>query len=317
MARKVVAGITLGLLTTTALAAGVCVYRRDIGRAYRRIRGQSGLISSPCGDIEFAEGGSGPAVLVIHGSGGGFDQGQLMAEALLGDRFHWIAPSRFGYLRSTFHDGATFNDQAHAYAALLDHLGVQKTAVVALSHGGPSALLFAALHPQRVSSLTLISAGVAPISDAEQLDANQRGDALTAIFKHDWLYWGLSKLFRKRLIALLGAAPALLSELEPDQRKLVERVIDEMNPVAPRTAGVDFDNHAVLPGARIAAIQAPTLIFHAVDDGLQLFHHARFAASTIPNAQLCRFERGGHLLMAVELPTIRAMLQEHIVNHNR
>jgi pimeloyl-ACP methyl ester carboxylesterase len=130
-------------------------------RAYERIEGRSRLISSPYGDIEYLEGGSGPAVLVVHWSGGGYDQGELIVRAVLGDGVHWIAPSRFGYLRSTFHDGATFDDQAHAYAHLLDRLHIQRAAVVALSHGGPSALLFAVLHPERVTSLTLISAGVA------------------------------------------------------------------------------------------------------------------------------------------------------------
>ena len=81
-----------------------------------------------------------PPSLVIHGSGGGYDQGELSRRRCWESGFHWIAPSRFGYLRSTFREGATFDDQAHAYACLLDHLGVKKVAVVALSHGGPSAL---------------------------------------------------------------------------------------------------------------------------------------------------------------------------------
>ena len=135
-------------------------YLWDMNQAYQRVRGKSTVISSPYGDIEYTEGGSGPDVLVIHGSGGGYDQGELMVDAVLGEQFHWIAPSRFGYLRSTFRDGATFDDQAHAYAALLDHLGVKRVAVIALSQGGPSALLFAVLHPERVSSLTLISCGI-------------------------------------------------------------------------------------------------------------------------------------------------------------
>jgi DNA-directed RNA polymerase subunit N (RpoN/RPB10) len=46
---------------------------------------------------------------------------------VLGDQFHWIASSRFGYLRSTFQEGATFDDQAHAYAYLLDQLGIKKS----------------------------------------------------------------------------------------------------------------------------------------------------------------------------------------------
>ncbi len=61
-------------------------------------------------------------MLVIHGSGGGYDQGELLVQAVLGEQFHWIVPSRFGYLRSTFREGATFDDQAQAYAYLLDQL---------------------------------------------------------------------------------------------------------------------------------------------------------------------------------------------------
>ena len=55
-----------------------------------------------------------------------------------------------------------------------------------------------------------------------------------------------------------------------------------------------------MPNARIAAIRAPTLVIHAADDKLQLFHNAEYAASTIPGARLARFEKGGHLLVSVE-----------------
>jgi pimeloyl-ACP methyl ester carboxylesterase len=252
---------------------------------------------------------------VIHGSGGGYDQGELIADSFLNDGFHWIAPSRFGYLRSTFDEGATFDDQAHAYAALLDHLGVERCAVVAFSHGGPSALLFAALYPERVSSLCLVSAGVVTAPAGEQGRAGQNGNTLTAIYKHDWLYWGITRLFRKRFMGLMGASEAVIAGLTPEQRALVDRIIDEMNPVSPRSAGVRFDNRAVLPGERIAAIQAPTLIVHAADDTLQTCHNAEFAAATIPGARLVRFERGGHLLMAVEQATVREAVQEQIRDH--
>jgi hypothetical protein len=96
---------------------------------------------------------------------------------------------------------------------------------------------------------------------------------------------------------------------------LVDRIIDEMNPVSPRSAGVGFDNCAALPGERIAAIRAPTLIVHAADDTLQPYHNAEFAAATIPGAVLVRFESGGHLLMAVEQAEIRAAVQKQILEY--
>ena len=308
----------LGWIAVVLIVAVVLVlaaYLRDINRAYERVRGKSTVMSSAYGDIEYTEGGAGPHVLVIHGSGGGYDQGELIVQSFLNNRFHWIAPSRFGYLRSTFHDGATFDDQAHAYAALLDHLGVERVAVVAFSHGGPSALLFAALYPERVSSLCLVSTGVVAASTGDQGQADQKGSALTTIYKHDWLYWGMTRLFKKQFMGLMGATDAVIAELTPGQQELVDRIIEEMNPVSPRSAGVVFDNRATLPGDRIAAIQAPTLIVHATDDTLQPYHNADFAATTIPGARLVRFERGGHLLMAVEQATIRAAVQKHILDH--
>jgi pimeloyl-ACP methyl ester carboxylesterase len=313
MLRRISCWIAIVLIAAVVWA--VVIYLRDMHRAYERIRGKGAVIPSPYGNIEYTEGGSGPPALVIHGSGGGYDQGELLARAVLGEQFHWITPSRFGYLRSTFRAGATFDDQAHAYAYLLDRLGIKKVAVVTLSHGGPSALLFAVLHPERVSSLTLISAGVASSAAQGQARANQKGEMLTTIFKYDSLYWGISRLFRKRLMELMGADDAVIAGLSPEQRALVDQVIDSMNPVAPRSAGAAFDNQAAMPNERIAAIRAPTLIFHATDDTLQLYHNAEFAASTIPGAKLVRFERGGHLLMSVEQATIRTVMQKHILDH--
>jgi pimeloyl-ACP methyl ester carboxylesterase len=310
MFKRILGWIAAALLIAVILV--LAAYFIEMNRHYTRVRGKTAVVPSAYGEIEYAEGGEGPPVLVIHGSGGGFDQAELIIDLLLDDSFHWIAPSRFGYLQSTFQEGATFDDQAHAYAALLDHLGFDKVAVVALSHGGPSALLFAALYPERVSSLALVSAGVAPSVSADQGEANQRGSMLTTIYQHDWLYWGMTKLFKKQFLGLMGATEPVIAGLTPEQLVMVNRVIDEMNPVAPRSAGVLFDSRAALPGERIEAIQAPTLILHAADDTLQLFHNAEFAATHIPGARLERYARGGHLLMAVEQPVIRSAVQQHI-----
>jgi pimeloyl-ACP methyl ester carboxylesterase len=198
---------------------------------------------------------------------------------------------------------------------LLDQLGNERVAVVVLSHGGPSALLFAALYPERVSSLTLISCGVASSSTQDQVQANEKGGMWVTIFKYDPLYWAINKLFKSQLMELMGANGAVIANLTTDQRELVGQIIDYMNPVSLRSDGAAFDNKAAMPNERIAAIQASTLILHATDDTLQLYHNAEFAASTIPVAKLVSFGRGGHLLMIVEQPTIRTAIQKHILDH--
>ena len=316
MLGKILRWIAVGLIVAVVFVSAA--YLWDMNRAYDRIQGKSTVIPSPYGDIEYTEGGSGPPVLVIHGSGGGYDQGELVVEAVLGDQFHWIAPSRFGYLRSTFNEGATFDDQADAYAYLLDQLGVEKAAVVAISHGGPSALLFAVLHPERVSSLTLISAGVASIDAPDQAhaqaQAHRQGEMLVTIYRYDPLYWTITNLFKKQFMELMGADETVIAELSPHQREISEQIIDYMNPSSPRAAGAAFDNKAAMPNERIATITAPTLIVHATDDTLQLYHNAQFAAATIPGATLISFDRGGHLLMIVEQPTIRTAVQKQILD---
>ncbi len=313
MRRRILRWAAAGLIVAAVFVSAT--YLGDMSRAHERVSGQGTVIPSPYGDIEYTEGGAGPAVLVIHGSGGGYDQGELIAQAVLSDEFRWITPSRFGYLRSSVREGATWDDQAHAYAYLLDSMGIEKVAVVAMSQGGPSALLFPVLHPERVSSLTLISCGVASSSTQDQAQANEKGDMLTMIFKHDPLYWAISKMFMKQLMELMGADEEVVARLTPEQQELFEHFIDYMNPVSLRSAGAAFDNQATMPGERIAAITTPTLILHAKDDTLQLYHNAEFAAATIPNARLVHFERGGHFLIGVEQSTIRVAVRDHILGN--
>jgi len=308
----------LGLLAIAMTAAGVKAwadYRSDIRVARERVHGKSAIAPSPYGDIEYTEGGAGPNVLVIHGAGGGYDQGELIAQAVLDERFHWIAPSRFGYLRSGFPVGATFDEQARAFACLLDHLGIQRVAVVAVSAGGPSALLFALLYPERVASLTLISCGVATISTEGQTEADRKGGMLIDIFKKDFRYWIVAKMFKRQLIQLMGADDTVIRGLSSRQMELIERFIDYMNPASLRYVGAVLDHTAAPPGERIAAIKASTLIIHAEDDKLQLYHNAVFACSTIPGARLLRFTSGGHFVMGIEQAAVRAEVQKHILDN--
>lgn len=310
---------TLLLGTLLSVAAMVWLIYRGEMRAVRvRLRNRTSVLPSPYGDLEYAEGGSGADVLIVHGAAGGWDQGALIAEAVLDDtRFHWIAPSRFGYLRSGCLAGASVDDQAHAYAFLLDHLGIGKVAVVAMSAGGPSALLFSVLYPQRVSSLTLISCGIAPSSSDEQARADRRGAALARIFRSDPGFWLATRLFRKSLLRLMGVRAADVLTHSLRELQWIDRVLATMHPASLRARGVAFDHQARLPGRRITAIEAPALIVHAKDDLLQLYHNALFAAAHIPRAALLSFETGGHMVVAAERKAIRAAVEQHILTHSR
>jgi pimeloyl-ACP methyl ester carboxylesterase len=129
----------------------------------------------------------------------------------------------------------------------------------------------------------------------------------------------LAALQPKRLATMHGSVyvgDGVIAALTTEQRTLVNQVIDDMAPVSPRYAGIAFDNKAAVPNERIAAICAPTLIVHATDDSLQLFHNAEYAAANIPGSRLLSCNRGGHLLFAVELAAIQAEVRQFIIAHS-
>jgi 2-hydroxy-6-oxonona-2,4-dienedioate hydrolase len=310
------------ILLGSALALGgvlvtFAAYRSTLQADRARVQGRSTVLSSPWGPLEYLEGGEGPPVLLIHGAGGGYDLGELMYEILLGEGFRWIAPSRFGYLGSAVPEGATPDTQAQAYAWLLDQLGVEEVAVVALSAGGASGLLFALRYPERVTSLNLVSAGVTRVGAADQADADWKGRMLVRLFAHDFPYWAVTTLFENQFIELMGVDREVARRFTPEETRWVQRLMESMRPASLRSRGARFDHLAPPAGERIAGIRAPTLVIHGEDDRLQLFENALFAEATIPGARLLRFETGGHLVAITERATVREAVRRHILDHAR
>jgi pimeloyl-ACP methyl ester carboxylesterase len=232
---------------------------------------------------------------------------------VLDDQFHRITPSRFGYVRSTFHEGATWDEQVHAYERLLDPLSVQRVGVIGFSAGSPSALLFALLHPERVSSLTLISCGGARISPEEDKQAHRQASALLRIFQRDFPYWAISRLFKRQFMTLIGAPKAVVTGLRPEQRRAIGHFTDDMNPASLRYAGGVFDYTREVPGPRIAGMRGLTLVIHAQDDTLQPYRNAVFFSSTIPGAQ-ARLPDGGHLAASMKAAAVGSAVQKHMLD---
>ena len=118
----------------------------------------SSVIQTARGPIEYATLGQGSPVLIVHGTPGGYDQIYEMlaltqpASDAPGTRA--IIPSRPGYLRTPLYVGKTPEQQADAFAALLDALHIhQKVGVIGGSGGGPSAIRFVLQYPDRCAAL--------------------------------------------------------------------------------------------------------------------------------------------------------------------
>ena len=82
------------------IAAAYVSYRNDIAAERDRALLGGTMIETSYGPIEYSTLGQGSPVLVIHGTGGGWDQGIYAARSVVQYGFRLIAPSRFGYLRT-------------------------------------------------------------------------------------------------------------------------------------------------------------------------------------------------------------------------
>ena len=311
--------LALSVLAVVIIVVAVLVYaryRQDMRSAQARLEsGGSQVVETDCGSIEYATFGEGKPVLVVHGILGGFDQGLFIARGNVGEEFHSVVPSRFGYLRTPLPEGASPAGQADAFACLLDELGIQQAAVLGTSAGGTSAIQFALRHPDRCSALVLFSSA-AP----GETEAGLPPEPLAKMmFKSDFLFWLMTTYFRSSLKSIMGVPKGF--ELTPEYEADVAEVMRTLLPVNPRADGAVFDmfvsNPDINTGYPLEEITVPVLIVSAVDDPLTLYVNAQAAAERIPDARLVTIEDGGHMLLGHEervRSEIVTFLQEHSSN---
>lgn len=99
--------------------------------------------------------GDGPPVVFAHGAGG-THMSWWQQVPVLSQKYKCITIDHrtFGYSHDV-KDGPGRRAFVRDLAGLLDHLGIQKTALVGQSMGGTTVLGFASAHPERVSALIM------------------------------------------------------------------------------------------------------------------------------------------------------------------
>jgi pimeloyl-ACP methyl ester carboxylesterase len=305
-----VALVALGVVGAMVLSLYV-LYQRDLRESRQRVRSGGTVVQTACGPIEYAETGDGPPALLVHGAGGGYDQGLLFAR-LLGGGYRWIVPSRFGYLGTALPEGASTPGQADAHACLLDALGVERVPVVGVSAGGPSSLQLALRHPQRCSALVMLSA----VSRADPPRSGLAGAALQGVVTSDLPFWLMSSVARPLLRSMLGVTREAQAHLGSEDLALIDEFLRAIPPIELRRDGILFDLSLLVADAPypLAQIHAPTLVVHSRDDSLVSFAHAEHTSRGSPGARLVALEEGGHMgypLRAGAIDEVRAFLRRH------
>lgn len=315
-------GRLLRLLASAAfagiLALAFISYKRDIDRARDAISHGAQTARTSAGLIEYAIRGAGPVLLSIHGAGGGFDQGLILADGFMGDGYRIIAPSRFGYLGTPVPEDTSPAAQADAHAALLDELKADKAIVIGTSAGARSALELALRHPAKVEALILVVPGTYAPESPVSIEAS-RGSKFAFWLVNagaDFVWWSMEKMAPDVLIRFLGTPPELVTAAPAAEQDRVMAMVGSVQPLSRRFAGINIDSTPDLHRLPLENIVVPTLIISARDDLFNTRPAAEFAAGLIPGAKLVVFESGGHLMVGHERE-VRGIIKDFLSTKTR
>jgi 2-hydroxy-6-oxonona-2,4-dienedioate hydrolase len=291
-------------------------YRKEMHAIREAVDRGSTIAETPAGDIEYAEHGEGEPTLLIHGAGGGYDQGLLIGRDL-GRGFRVIAPSRFGYLKAPVPEDSLPAAQADAHAALLDFLGVDKAIVVGVSAGGPSAIELALRHSNRVKALILLVPRTYDPTYSIGVDRSRRSQAVLRLIEHsaDFLFWLAMGISRGSVVRFLGVEPELEANAPETDRARVTEVMRGVLPLSSRVRGIGADSAADLKPWPLERITVPTLIVSAKDDLFKTLPGARFTAAHIPRAELHVLDSGGHLMVG-QSGRVRKLVGDFLRRHH-
>ncbi len=275
-----------------------------------RLNSKSSVIETKNGPVEYVmSGDEGPVLVVIHGAPGGFDQMTELFPDMENRGFRVLSWSRPGYLRTPLSVGKTIEEQSEVLAGLLDALNIDKVALTGISAGGIYALAFALRFPDRIWAILLESA----VSHRYMLNPDNIMEYLfMQVMFNDfwiWIYSIFTDIFPKMSVKILiymesnlkrKQRHALVENIMKDPKRVdvVYRNIRSIAPVSCRKEGFENDLLQLIDINRfpIEKISAPTLIVHGTNDADVLFHHPKYAAITIPNAELFLVIGGFHIL---------------------
>jgi pimeloyl-ACP methyl ester carboxylesterase len=315
--------IAMGVLAAACIGGSLLIawrFDRDMAQAHARASRGGVVIQTRCGPIEYQQAGRGVPLLMVHGSGGGHDQGMAYAAALAQHGIQVVAMSRFGYLGTPMPADASPAAQADAYVCLLDALGIRRAAVLGASAGALSAMQMAIRHPQRVAALILLApityrpaAADAPLQPPSALAER----VLLSLIGSDFVYWTSLHVARDQVIKrVLATPPGLVAAASAAEQARVYAMARDILPVSARAAGLRNETHVIsrLQSYDLAAIRAPTLLLSVRDDGYGTYANAEYTAGRIAGAKFLGFEQGGHVWVGHDEAVRRAVV-EHVIAH--
>jgi pimeloyl-ACP methyl ester carboxylesterase len=255
----------------------------------------------------------GEALVFHHGTPGAGMPFDHHVREMAARGLRYVSWTRPGYGSSSRRRGRTVADDAGDAAAVLDHLGIERVWVVGWSGGGPHALGFAALQPERVRGVATIGS-VAPwgaegldwfagmgAENVEEFAATLEGeDALRPFVEAAWPVF--RDLKPEEVAASLGD---LVDDV--DRGSLTGELAEFLAANSHEALREGYlgwlDDDLVFArawGFDTAAIRCPVHIWQGAHDRMVPYAHGGWLCAHIPTACRHLHEEHGHLTLVVD-----------------
>jgi aminoacrylate hydrolase len=255
-------------------------------------------------EIYYESHGSGPPVLLVPGLGG---VGSYWLPNIRGfSRHHQVVIHDHRGTGQSSRSLIKYSvDQMTAdLIAVMDDLGIEKAHLVGHSTGGAIGQTLAAMHPERLLSLTIYASWTKAdpffrrVFEARRTLLTSAGVAAyvraTPVFLYPdwWINGNIGALEAREKVVIPNFPPAEIAASRID-------------------AIVDFDRTADL-----GAIEVPTMVIVARDDILTPPYYSRQLADMIPGAQYVELDRGGHCASETNITAFEDAVLGFISRHS-
>ena len=212
-----------------------------------------GFVEHDGAQIWYAAYGSGPPVILLHGGLGHSGNWGYQVPDLVAAGYHTVVIDTRGHGRSTRDERPfTYTLLASDVLAVMDHLGVERAALVGWSDGACTALILADTAPERVAGVFFFACNMDP-SGTKEFESTPVVDRCFSRHVKDY--------------AQLSATP--------DQFEAFAEAVGLMQRTQPNYSAQD-----------LTEIRVPVTVVQAEHDEFIKLAHAEYLAQSIPGASL-------------------------------
>lgn len=243
-------------------------------------------------------GGDGPPVVLLHSF---LMDGEMFAPQVrdLGAEYRLITVDERGHGGTPADGPFDYWDVARDVLAVLDHLGIDRAAVVGTSQGGFIGLRMALLAPERVTALAVLGSS----ADAED-------PQVAAVYRQLRDGWRANGPAEELLDTVSGIC---LGTTEESVWKQKWRTVDGER--FAQILDVLVDRDSLLD--RLGEVRCPVLVMHGTADAAYPVAKAQEIADGVPHAEFETVEGGFHFLSLTDADAVTPRLRTFLAGSTR